>query len=164
MRRLPLVCAFALVLAQGECFNLGCPDNSCQAHTTSRNLEILPYGETLTHQDTTCSTCGHANVTVNWHIQPPVFGTVDVTVQASCPANPACCAPESRYLDPSSGFVTFEPSNAKNLCGDNAPETYTVTVKNSTNDDLIDPVIQLICPDVNQPTGSALRPTAIGKK
>lgn len=151
MRRFPSLLALVLILALDECSldSPGCGSNCAfPTHDTQQNPEVLGVKQSFVFSDATCSSSCHAHVTAAWSLQPQTHITGDVLLEAriTCPADSSCCN-ESYVTAPGANkVIDLAPTNAKNLCNDNAQEIYTVTLTNNTNEDLISPRITLTCP------------------
>lgn len=152
MTRLPGFAAMLLIVAAGMCPVDKCEDSACTDKATDRIAPDLRPGESFTFSSPTCSTCGHSSAFVEWQSLNPlpgggVSGTVDVSYQASCPATAFCCQ-ERTQSQPAqvTGRVTFSDVNAKNLCGENSPITYTLTIKNNSTGVINAAHMSITCP------------------
>jgi hypothetical protein len=159
-----LVFGLYFILAQSACFQ-SCPGDECSTHKSANDTDYLKPGQSLTLIDTKCSTCGHASAVAHWQVQAgqTIEGSVVFTMQASCGS--VVAVPYSVTVDPKVGSALNEPPNARNLCGEDAQETWTAVLLNASNTDLNVPSIDLTCPTYSSSGagGSPLGPSGVAR-
>jgi len=165
MSRLFAVLAFILIVADGSCIRDCSEAGSCVLRTTGIGGSVGPSGGTLTYSSSDCSTCGHSSGHFSWAITtlpPNAAGTVQFAMQASCSANASCCQAATASADVRAGVVNITGQNAKNLCGDDAPITWTVRVQNDSNVTLEQVNLEIECSTKKESTASPAAPSRIG--
>lgn len=159
MPRIPPVMGLVIVLAAGSCNPESCLDK-CQSHVVTKSAEdLLPNQELAT--TVTCSSKCHAKVTFTWSVAIPVviFGDVVLKAQISC-GGETMPASETR-AKASARSVQLEPTNAKNICGEDAPEAYAIVLTNDANDVLVNPKMSMNCPTLSAGPVNFTGPSAV---
>ena len=173
MHRVPLVLGLGLIVAQGFCGIENCPaGGGCATHETVQSDDSLQPGRTLGLTDGSCSTCVHPHVEVTWSLQPQttISGNLHLTVRGSCFAVPGCCVPDQADFSATLKSYNFGVTNLKSPCGDgasdpeNVQEAFNVVLQNNATDEILSPVIKLVCGTLESTTKTPLRPSGVRRQ